>query len=685
MSVDEVEEAAIHAMGRGWPVFPVTGKTPATRNGVKDASRQISKVRGWWGRHDGRGIGMATGEPSGVWALDLDGEEGRESIRRLQEENGSLPDTVASRTGGGGYHLLFEMPEDRDVRNSAKQVADGVDVRGTGGYIVIPPSPHPSGNRYEWVRPPEEYPVAEAPEWLLALVTNPGDGEEGHEPADALPDTIPKGQRNNMLTSLAGSMRRRGASNEAIQAALQAENEARCQPPLPADEVDDIAESISRYEPEDRTEGSAGPYPGIVRLSDVEPETVRWLWPDRVPLGKLTILEGNPGRLKSTITLDLGARLSREAPMPDGTRPEVDGPGGTVLLTAEDGLADTVRPRFDAAGGDPERVAVVKHVPTDDGDLRMPHVEDIPALERALDDVDAKLVVVDPLMAFLPDEVDSYRDQDVRRALTPLTELAGERGVAVVAIRHLTKSGGSNPLYRGGGSIGLIGAARAGLLVAEDPDAPDTRRILAPTKANLSERAPSLALRPVEADNGAVRVEWAGETDHTAHALLAASGKERTKVEEAADVLQEKLQSDPVAVEELKDLADRLGIGWRTFRRAKKKLGVKADKQGFDGGWYWLLAEGGQGERPTSEDGDVTDLGNGPEEQGSSEDKSAEVGQDSTLADFERQCACGNPLSPDATRCGECTGGMESDPALPDPERLETVGRDHPLMSRKTS
>lgn len=374
---------------------------------------------------------------------------------------------------------------------------------------------------------------------------------------------------------------------------------------------------------------------GIVRLSDVDPEAIKWLWPDRIPLGKLTMLDGDPGLLKSTITLDLAARLSRGASMPDGTEPEVGRPAGTVLLTAEDGLADTVRPRLDAAEGDPRRVAVVKHVSTVNGEPRLPHVEDTPELARALDKVEARLLVVDPLMAFLPSDVNSHRDQDVRRALAPLAELADDTGVAVVAIRHLNKSGGNNPKYRGGGSIGLIGAARSGLMVAEDPDAPDTRRILAPTKANLSEPAPSLAYRPLEAKNGAVRVEWEGKSGHAAHALLEISSEEeRTKRDEAADVLREELRNGPIAVEELKQLADRLGIGWRTFRRAKKRLGVDHQKRGFDGGWEWELPEGGRERRPTSRNGQLADFDDVPEGQGSFGDKRPQGGQDSSLAKF---------------------------------------------------
>lgn len=430
-------------------------------------------------------------------------------------------------------------------------------------------------------------------------------------------------------------------------------------------------------------QGTTGP---VVTLSDVEPETVRWLWPDRIPLGKLTMLDGDPGLLKSTITLDLAARLSRGAAMPDGSSPEVDGPAGTVLLTAEDGLADTVRPRLDAAGGDPARVAVVKHVPTVDGEPRLPTVEDTPELERALDTVEARLLVVDPLMAFLPADVNSHRDQDVRRALAPLAELADEAGVAVVAIRHLNKSGGSNPKYRGGGSIGLIGAARSGLLVAEDPDAPDTRRILAATKANLSEPAPSLTYRPVQADNGAVRVEWEGESEHAAHALLdAPSGEERTAREEAADVLREELRNGPVEVDDLKGTAEELGMSWRTFRRAKNQLGIEHTRDGFGGPWQWKLPNPGQDGWPTSDDGHVDDIDNGPEPQGSSGEKESNPGQRSLLAENGRKCACGALFSDDDARCDDCKERVaEMYLAMPDPDDVELMA-DHSEASTPRS
>lgn len=405
---------------------------------------------------------------------------------------------------------------------------------------------------------------------------------------------------------------------------------------------------------------------GLVNLSDVEPETVRWLWPDRVPLGKLTMLDGDPGLGKSTLLLDLAARLSVGASMPDGSVPEVEGPVGTVLLTAEDGLADTVRPRLDAAGGDPERVVAVNHVPTQDGEPRLPHIGDADQLYRALESVGARLVVVDPLMAYLPSDVNSHRDQDVRRALAPLADLADETGVSVVAVRHLNKSGGSNPKYRGGGSIGLIGAARSGLLVAEDPDAPE-RRVLAPTKSNLAQDAPSLTYKLVEASNGSVAVSWEGESEHPAEALLETkSADERTAQDEAVDFLRERLRNGPVPVSELKSDAQKLGVSWRTFRRAKSQLGVEHFREGglgAAGRWSWQLTNPDTGSGRVMEAKGVADFEDAPEPQGSSENGDPYPGQGSVLAEIgpdsgrsePSECReCGRPIGSTADRCGRC-------------------------------
>ncbi len=183
-----------------------------------------------------------------------------------------------------------------------------------------------------------------------------------------------------------------------------------------------------------------------------------------IPLSKLTIIDGDPGLGKSVLTLDLAARVSRGVEMPDGAAGRQ---GGVVLLTAEDGIRDTVVPRLDAAGADRSRVLALDLVPDAEGGQQLPRLPlDAPYIDAAVRRMGALLVVVDPLTAYLSERINSHRDQDCRRALWPLTKLAEETGAAVVVVRHLNKGNASNPLYRGGGSIGIIGAARSGLLVA---------------------------------------------------------------------------------------------------------------------------------------------------------------------------------------------------------------------------
>lgn len=304
-----------------------------------------------------------------------------------------------------------------------------------------------------------------------------------------------------------------------------------------------------------------------VFMSDVEPEDVRWLWPRRIPLGKLTVLDGDPEMLKSTLLLDVSARLSRGKPMPDGSKSAVNGPAGTVLLTAEDGFRDTVRPRLDAAGANASRIVALEGVRTEpNGEALVPTVEDVDAIEELVRAVDARLIVVDPLTAYIGRDTNTHNDADIRRALVGLAKLADRLGVAVVAIRHLTKGEKHNPKYAGGGSIAIIAAARSGLLVAENPNAPERSRVLACTKANLCASPPSLVFRPEPADNSRVRIVWEGESDYSAADLLERpTGEERSALAEAKDFLQ---------------LA----------------LGVQLTRDGFGGPWVWSLPESPKGE-----------------------------------------------------------------------------------------
>ncbi|MFV1500802.1 AAA family ATPase [Mycobacterium kansasii] len=271
----------------------------------------------------------------------------------------------------------------------------------------------------------------------------------------------------------------------------------------------------------------------ITTLADVEAERIEWLWMGYLPRGKLVVFDGDPELGKSTLALTFAAAVTTEYETedgmmgglwPDGTRCQHS--GHVVLLSAEDGLADTVRPRIDAAGGNPAKVhsidAALVIGETGEHIERAITLADVDRLDRAIRHFHAQLLIVDVLMAYMPEARDSHRDQDVRSIFAPLSRVAAETGCTILVLRHLNKAKGGNPLYRGGGSIAIVGAARVGLLVAKCPtDDDDTLCAFAVQKNNLSAKPQTLTYRIVECDNGAGKVQWIGSTDKPIRELLA--------------------------------------------------------------------------------------------------------------------------------------------------------------------
>ena len=326
-------------------------------------------------------------------------------------------------------------------------------------------------------------------------------------------------------------------------------------------------------------------------LEDVTPESVSWLWPGRIPLGKITVLDGDPGVAKSTVSIDLAARVSTGQRMPDG---EPGILGGVVILSAEDDVAATIRPRLDAAGGDPSRVLSLITVPSVDEDRPTSIPEDLHYIRTAAERVSAKLIIIDPLMAYLGAMIDSHKDSSVRRALHRLSLLAEETGAAVLIVRHLNKASGGSPLYRGGGSIGIIGAARAGLLIARDPE-DDTARVLAATKCNLAREPESLSFRLEDAGD-VPRVLWGGVSPHRAGVLLMVpDAEERSAIDEACEFLKTTLAEGAMLAKQVKAEARDADISDATLRRAKARLGVDAFQATFHGPWLWEMPSGAHG------------------------------------------------------------------------------------------
>lgn len=347
------------------------------------------------------------------------------------------------------------------------------------------------------------------------------------------------------------------------------------------------------------------PMPTLVRpltayartVASVKSERVSWLWPGRLALGKLTIVDGDPGLGKSTMTLDWAARISRGLPLPSDAENRgacIGQPRGVILLSAEDDEADTIRPRLEAAGADLNRVVLISLRDEHHNDFLLTLEQHVDVIEQQIESANAALVIIDPLMVYLGANVKSNNDQDVRRVLSPFTSMLARTRCACVVLRHLNKNAGMSSLYRGGGSIGIIGAARFGLLLARDPkDESGRALVLAVQKNNIGMPATSLACRLENVPGTDVaRVEWLGESAETATNLL--SDVNRAGVQDAAGWLYDSLKAGPVSTKDLQRSARDAGINWRTIEEAKRIMDVRSDRKGFgkDGVWRWHLPPG---------------------------------------------------------------------------------------------
>lgn len=335
--------------------------------------------------------------------------------------------------------------------------------------------------------------------------------------------------------------------------------------------------------------------PEVVRLDTVAPSCVKWLWNQRIALGKLTLIAGDPGLGKSYLTLDLASRVSTGRAMPgdcwENGRPMDRFPGTAILLSAEDDPADTVRPRLESAGADLRRVSMVTGVRTGDAlksfSLRE-HLKFLRDLCKQQDDV--RLIVIDPISAYLGDE-EGHSNTKVRNLLAPLSKLAQDFGVAVVAVTHLNKGGqgggAGSAIYRAMGSLAFTAAARTVHLVARDPEDVE-RRLLVPIKNNLGQDRTGFGFTLGLTADGGTAVQWEQTpTSETADALLdrfsRPAGRDAvasSKVDEATSWLREELKNGPVSSKALERAAEEAGYSRRTLVRARASLGAEAVRDG---------------------------------------------------------------------------------------------------------
>jgi putative DNA primase/helicase len=334
-----------------------------------------------------------------------------------------------------------------------------------------------------------------------------------------------------------------------------------------------------------QTPALTAPHMVVKPLSDVAPEIIEWLWEPYIPYGKITIVEGDPGLGKTFLMLAISGAVTKGYALPD-QRGQVGAPHGqpgrVIYITAEDGIADTLRPRADQVDADLTRLFVVCGWTADETVLKPFSFQQLTLLEDVIRDLKARLVVLDPLQAFLGADVDMFRSNEVRPLLSQLGAIAEAQHCAIIAIRHWTKVIGGKAIYRGQGSVDFTAAARCVLALGEAPD-DETMRILAQSKNNLAGFGKSQMFQLNEEG-----FHWCGVSDIDANTLTQLQpNKRQHQRHNAMDWLKQALKDGPSPATMLMAAAEAVGIPEKTLRRAKTLLGILSTKE--TGQWYWRL------------------------------------------------------------------------------------------------
>lgn len=322
----------------------------------------------------------------------------------------------------------------------------------------------------------------------------------------------------------------------------------------------------------------------LINMEQVEVEKIDWLLYPFIPFGKVTIVQGDPGEGKTTMVLQIIAKLTKgEAVLPSGSdEPALEEktmdlePVNVIYQTAEDGLGDTIKPRLLSAGADCSRVMVI-----DDNDQALTMMD--ARLEEAIIRTKARLVVLDPIQGFLGAAVDMHRANEIRPLMKRVAVLAEKYHCAIILIGHMNKNSNGKSSYRGLGSIDFQAAARSVLIVGRIKDEPEIR-VVCHVKSSLAPEGKSIAFR-LDKDTG---FEWIGEYDISADDLLSGDNRGQ-KIHEAKEFLKEILVSGSVAQTKVAEEAESRGIKKKTLWNAKKELEIESVKIGNQ--WFWMLPE----------------------------------------------------------------------------------------------
>ena len=493
-------------------------KAPSTAHGCKDATTDPAQIAAWWDGTYLYNVGIATG--GGLVVLDVDinhaaGKYGDKTLAELEREHGPLPDTWMCLTGGGGVHYYFAC--DDPALTVGTGFAPGLDYRGAGGYVIAPPSTHENGREYEWeaAHTPAgtgAVPLAPLPDWLHSLMLKGREtATEAHTEVTAPAGKITEGNRNDTLFRLASSLRAKGLGVESITAALLTENRDRCAPPLPDSEVERIAKSAGKYE-RGKPKEQATVTPKLVRACDVPYEPPRWSIAPYFQRGKGTLIQGDNGTGKTAFMCAIAAHVTTGVPL---LGLPVDSPGDVIMLSVEDDLP-ILRGRIETDGGDLTKC----HFVTNAAGLTFTS----PEIEAAVKEVRAKMVIFDPIQAFMGAGVDMFRPNETRPELAKLFEMCDRNDCSCAIVSHMGKSGDKSPVNRSLGSVDIPAAMRSILELIHNPDN-EEELIMVHVKCSNAPRGQSIVY--TIGDRGGVH--WVGFSDMTVEDLAVINKRKERK------------------------------------------------------------------------------------------------------------------------------------------------------------
>ena len=323
----------------------------------------------------------------------------------------------------------------------------------------------------------------------------------------------------------------------------------------------------------------------IIRMSEVDTQSVEWLWKPYIPFGKVTIIQGNPGEGKTTLALCLCAACTNRKPFP--LMPEHE-PFNVIYQTAEDGLGDTVKPRLMEAEADLDRVLVI-----DESKQELSLSDE--RIEKAIRQNGARLIILDPIQAYVGEKTDMNKANEIRPIFRRLAEVAERTACAVILIGHLNKAAGGQSAYRGLGSIDFRAAARSVLLIGRVKREPNIR-VIVHDKSSLAPEGKPMAFC-LDPETG---FEWVGEYDITADELLSgAGGNTATKTEQAETLILDLLADEnEMTSEEVMKAAAEVGISERTLKTARRNLETRIEVKRRGNQWYYRLKSAAQGCNP---------------------------------------------------------------------------------------